>query len=217
VLELEFVLVDTVDMQCTVVVCALSIASWLCEFIHDWNVQTRVSIIYGNWKSGATHLFTTAATVTNTMDSVRHLDASSESCVTVFNNEVQLYNTIVGISLGVTFLVVILYFVVLRPRISESPGLVSRFYAMASVVKLTLAILIIAVFVPKCPSGCSCEDSAHFYVYPVVAALVSFSWWKRSRLLGQQQEQLPVAVAVADASETEFRDNEPRGKETEMV
>jgi hypothetical protein len=157
----------------------------------------------------------------NMMDmvgSIRRV-ADSQSCLIEYNNEVQLYNILVGVSLSVTFIVAILYFVSVRPRLSESTGLGSQFYTFASIVKAFIAILIAAIFVPKCPAACSCEDSAHFYIYPAVALFIAFRWWLRARALGLQQEHLPV-VAIPEESVSVFRDDEgahSKATETEMV
>jgi hypothetical protein len=168
---------------------------------------------------GNLHKKNSSSSSSNMMDmvgSIRRV-ADSQSCLIEYNNEVQLYNILVGVSLSVTFLVTILFFVSIRPRLSESPGLGSRFYTFASIVKAFIAILIAAIFVPKCPAACSCEDSAHFYIYPAVALFIAFRWWLRARALGQQ-EHLPV-VAIPEASVSVFRDDEDSIKATgtEMV
>jgi hypothetical protein len=55
-------------------------------------------------------------------ESIRHLE-DSQGCVIAYDNEVLLYNILVGVSLSVTFIVAILYCVYLRPRLGESPGM----------------------------------------------------------------------------------------------
>jgi hypothetical protein len=151
------------------------------------------------------------------VDSIRRLE-DFQSCLNEFNDKVQLYNVLVGVSLSVTFLVAILCCVSIRPRLSESPGLGYRFYTAASIVKAFTAILIAVFFVPKCPAACMCEDSPHFYIYPAVALFVAFRWWQRARALGQQ-EHLPVVV-IPDTSVAVFRDDEAAHSKTtgtEMV
>jgi hypothetical protein len=146
-------------------------------------------------------------------ESIRRLE-DSQGCVIAYDNEVLLYNILVGVSLSVTFIVAILYCVYLRPRLSKSPGMGSRFYSIASIIKAFIAILIAAIFVPKCPEACSCEDSVHFYIYPVVALFVAFRWWLRARvLMREQQEQfheaIPEAsVMVASGGDTQIKATE---------
>jgi hypothetical protein len=154
----------------------------------------------------------------NNMDmaeSIRRLE-DSQGCVNTYDNEVLLYNILVGVSLSVTFIVAILYCVYIRPRLGESPGMGSRFYSIASIFKAFIAILIAAIFVPKCPEGCACEDSAHFYIYPAVALFVAFRWWLRARvLMRQQQEQ--VHEAIPEASVMVSSGGSTQIKATEVV
>jgi hypothetical protein len=149
----------------------------------------------------------------NMMDSLRRLE-DSQNCLTEYKNEVQLYNILVAVSLSVTFLVAILYCVYIRPRLGKSPGMGSRFYTIASIVKAFIAILIATIFVPNCPTACKCDDSPHFYIYPAVALVVAFRWWMRARTLGQQE---PSHEELPDASVTVFHGGDAQTKVREVV
>jgi hypothetical protein len=149
----------------------------------------------------------------NMMNSIRRLE-DSQSCLTEYKNEVQLYNILVGVSLSVTFLVAILYCVYIRPRLGKSPGMGSRFYTFASVVKAFIAILIAAIFVPNCPTACTCEDSPHFYIYPAGALFIAFRWWMRARTLGRQE---PSHEELPDASVAVFHGGDAQTKVREVV
>jgi hypothetical protein len=140
---------------------------------------------------------------------MRHLGdptVSAEDCVAAYNGEVQLYNILVGVSVSVTLIVAILYLLLIRPRVGGSPAVGSLFYFISAGVKLSVAIIIAVVFVPKCPASCSsCGDSTQFYVYPFIAILVAAVWARRAVAFRERAlllEAIPVGGGDKDESDS---------------
>lgn len=120
------------------------------------------------------------------------MSSPHNTCKTEFDQEVQTFNTIVGLSLALTFIRFVVY-KSLRPARRRK---MARYSVAMGVLKLGFAGLLGTVFWPSCPP--SCMHCSFDSVYPFVAFLIGVFWiWE-----GIAASQIsPEEHAQASASE----------------
>lgn len=84
--------------------------------------------------------------------------SSASDCQSQLQSSVNLYWGVVGASLGLTFLNLIVVRICLRNYNRRNPQVAAKIHFGAGGIKILLGILILTVFHPTCPSGCTCYE-----------------------------------------------------------
>jgi len=97
-------------------------------------------------------------------------------CQVKLNQETVVYHAMVGLTLALTFGVIVVRKHCARERMVE-PGFRVRFYRAMGALKM-LFVVILVLLIPNCPSLCQCQiDFSSFYLFPFIATLVGFKWF----------------------------------------
>ena len=108
---------------------------------------------------------------------------------------------------GLTIFSMVVFNVFLKNHLDGAPRLAAQYFFVTGGVKVLLAILLFAVFLPRCPSGCQC-DGIQFPlpIYPIVCLLVGILWLSRGLAkLRIAQTVTPEGGAASDAESGIFK------------
>ena len=122
---------------------------------------------------------------------------SSSSCQIELQSALNLYWGVVGVSLGLTVLNLLVFGTFLRRRLESNPKQAAKIYFTTGSIKILLGILILTVFQPRCPSGCTCYGRLPSPFYGCIVLFIGTLWFIRGC------RYLKTAREVPDGSENE--------------
>jgi len=136
---------------------------------------------------------------------------SDYSCLSALQEEVDAYQYLVFVSLGVTLIASVIrsaksaYF-------QDYPAVGAKIFYSFALLKAVLGIILIVKF-PGCPQVCgdACTTVGHHYVYPIIVFLVAFLWFNlanRYRAMATAQDAVGVVDENSGMAETATRSKE---------
>lgn len=105
--------------------------------------------------------------------------SSSWDCLNKLESAFNLYRGAVGASLSLTVLSLVACLICLRAHLRQYPRLGAKIYISIGSIKILLGILLLTVFHPECPDGCSCAANMHnpaSYFYGILVLLIGTLW-----------------------------------------
>ena len=132
--------------------------------------------------------------------------SSTESCVGRWNDEVNRFQTLFFVSLGLTLANVVVTFLLIA-KMQWSARKLALYHFGTGAVKVFLAISIFAI-IPQCPYGCTCVGS---YVHPIVAVfplLIGLRWLARGYQYWQKQNETADTETMPPTTNKDSVDSE---------
>ena len=118
-------------------------------------------------------------------------------CLEKLNQMIKVQQRVFIVSIGLTLACGIVRRIK-QYDFQQKPLLAVKVLGGFSVAKLTIAILLMTVFLPRCPEDCQCVMGSPYY-YPIVVVLIAFYWiflantyLKMHRAQEKTQNQVPT-------------------------
>lgn len=125
------------------------------------------------------------------------------SCAAALQEEVDLYQNFVFLSLGVTLICSIVR-TTKTEYFHENPAVAAKVLYSFAILKIVLGIILIVMF-PGCPQVCgnTCSTAGHHYIYPAIVFVVAFLWFNlgnRYRRLAKTQATASIVAGAEEGS-----------------
>ena len=139
--------------------------------------------------------------------------SSYNSCQNEINQESATFEAIAFGSLALTFACVLLR-KCCKAKWQQNPEHGYKVLFGFAGVKFLIGILLVTVFLPKCPNGCICDQYSQSIIYPTVVILLSIYWaflgtkYLASSRQGQQHQVVPEVQLVDDDDDDDDDDGD---------
>jgi hypothetical protein len=100
---------------------------------------------------------------------------------------------------------------------SAHPRRACQIYGMAAIFKISQGVLLLTVFAPRCPSGCTCAKYHLSYVYPLIVILLGNVLAYRSKQFYDTAQQQSASPPGAATSSSTIPNTSTTKKESELV
>jgi hypothetical protein len=109
-----------------------------------------------------------------------------EVCVKRWEQELNVFRSVVYVSLALTIMNIIISLLILKKHFVRNPRLGYRYYFCLASIKLLLGMSLLTVLWPSCPYGCGergggsfCNVNSHYYLYPYIVMAIGLTWMFR--------------------------------------
>jgi hypothetical protein len=134
---------------------------------------------------------------------------SSSSTCQSYVDAVTWHSTITALSATYTICIYLAYAWRLKDRWESSPKVAAKFWFVAVVPKLCVALALFTVLVPTCPATCPC-DTGTMYVYPSISLSLCAVWVARGFVLLKKAREIGVGdVALSSVALDDEDDDHP--------
>ena len=103
------------------------------------------------------------------------------TCLQEFQDEINRFNLVVILSLGLTAANILLYHVVLQSKFASSPQTAAKFFYITGSIKVLIGLSLWTFLLPTCPNNCDtyCGGVQPHTFYPMIAVIIGIVWIKR--------------------------------------
>jgi hypothetical protein len=111
----------------------------------------------------------------------------------------------VGLSLSLTVMARLTYWLCLQKRMDGSPGLAAQFFFVTGSMKVFLALCLFTVFRVTCPDQCTCTGQLPGPAYPIIALIVGLLWLRVGVAKFRQARLITEQGGIGDDNEAVFK------------
>jgi hypothetical protein len=135
-------------------------------------------------------------------------------CQTAFAKEVQVFELLVSLSIGFALISFLASAWCCHAKLLAHPRRAGQIYGLAAIFKISQGVLLLTVFAPWCPSGCTCPKYHLSYVYPFIVILLGNVLAYRSKQFYDTAQQQPASPPGGSTSSSTTSTTK---KESELV